>query len=91
MRCLTMRMASSASPSPAPSTAALDGSGFSVDVSKLGSEGDRITAQWFDPREDVYRKLADDSERLSEQAFDPPGAPGADNDWILVLSAAAAD
>ena len=68
-----------------------DGSGFSVDLSKLGSEGGRITAQWFDPREGVFRKTADDPERIPEQAFDPPGVPAADNDWVLVLSASTAN
>ena len=57
-----------------------DGSGFSVDLSKLGGEGAEITAQWFDPREGVQQTKASKLKRDSGQAFDPPGTPAPDND-----------
>ena len=56
------------------------GSGFSVDLSKLGGEGAEITAQWFDPREGVQQTKASKLKRDSGQAFDPPGTPAPDND-----------
>ncbi len=32
------------------------GSGFSVDLTRLGGEGGEITAQWFDPREGIHSR-----------------------------------
>ena len=63
----------------------VDGSSFSVDLSKLGGEGDEIAAQWFDPRQGACRASDSDLERIPHQAFDPPGTPTVDNDWVLVL------
>ena len=68
-----------------------NGSTFSIDLSRLGSEGVKISSQWFDPREATYQAAGGPCDRVTSQAFDPPGSPAADNDWILVLSAAPPD
>ena len=62
-----------------------DGSDFALDLTKLGRDGDNIVAQWFDPREGVYHSMAKNPQRIFNQAFDPPGTPAPDNDWVLVL------
>ena len=64
-----------------------DGSAFSVDLSRLGTGVAKVSAQWFDPREGTYQAAIGPYNRVIGQAFDPPGVPAADNDWILVLSA----
>jgi len=64
-----------------------DGSSFSVDLNRLGGKGNRISTQWFDPREGSYQAVAGPHDRVTSQAFDPPGSPAADNDWVLVLHA----
>ena len=64
-----------------------DGDGFSINLSKLGTEGDAIIAQWFDPREGVYHKIEETYERKMNQRFNPPETRTANNDWVLVLCA----
>lgn len=65
-----------------------DGSGFSVNLAKLGGEGDKIAAQWFDPREGTYRETTGPHDRATSQVFVPPGSPAPGNDWVLVLHVA---
>ena len=67
-----------------------DGSGFSVDLTKLGGEGDEIAARWFNPREGGYQGATGPHDRIASQAFVPPGSPAADNDWVLVLHVSSA-
>lgn len=68
-----------------------NGSTFSVDLGRLGGKGVKISAQWFDPREGTYQAASGPYDRVTNQAFDPPGASAPDNDWILVLSALSPD
>ena len=60
------------------------GDTFTLDLSKLA--GTRVSAQWFNPREGTYQPLGT-FDKTTAQVFDPPGEPGPDNDWLLVLDA----
>jgi len=66
-----------------------DGTDFSIDLTRLGAEGDVISSRWFDPREGAYHVGPDHLKRATSQAFDPPKSPAVDNDWVLVLHARA--
>jgi hypothetical protein len=68
-----------------------NGSAFSVDLSRLGSDRTKIAAQWFDPREATWLAAGGPYDRVPNQRFTPPGSPAADNDWVLVLSASPRD
>ena len=59
------------------------GDSFSIDTTRL--RGPRVVAHWFDPRSGELKSLGD-ARRTSSQTFDPPGAPGPGNDWILTLT-----
>ena len=60
------------------------GLSFDLDLRKLG--GNRVEAQWFDPREGTYTNLGTFAKGASV-SFDPPGEPDEGNDWLLVLDA----
>jgi hypothetical protein len=59
-------------------TFSLDLRGFSIPT---------IRARWWNPRDGVYTTIANYSNTLSSQSFDPPGSPAQDADWVLVLDA----
>lgn len=61
-----------------------DGSSFTLDLSKLSEA--TVSAQWFDPRQGIYRSLGT-FPVASSQTFDPPGDKSPGNDWLLVLNA----
>ncbi|HYP13360.1 MAG TPA: DUF4038 domain-containing protein [Bryobacteraceae bacterium] len=67
------------------------GDNVTVDLAKLS--GSQVHAWWFNPRDG---KLYDDNGRetpgpslrtatKAQHTFDPPGEPGEDNDWVLVI------
>lgn len=61
---------------------AATGRTFTVYLKKLSCE--KIRATWFDPRTGNTRRAGEfPSQEYRE--FDPPGAPGRGNDWVLVL------
>ena len=61
-----------------------EGSSFDLNLNKLS--GNRVKAQWFNPRDGSYTNLGTLS-KGSSVAFNPPGEPGEGNDWLLVLDA----
>jgi hypothetical protein len=62
------------------------GRAFTVVLSKLS--GTSVSARWLDPRTGNYTDSGIFSK--TNKLFDPPGAIGNDNDWVLVLEAASA-
>jgi len=58
------------------------GETFSVNLGRMAA--DKLAAQWYDPRLGVYLPIGS-IEPEGVREFDPPGSPGPDNDWILVL------
>jgi hypothetical protein len=58
--------------------------GFPVEVRMDRVGGRTVKASWFDPRTGG-RALIGSSESSGLRRFTPPGAPGAGNDWVLVL------
>ena len=58
------------------------GESFSVDLGQL--QGQRFSAQWFDPRTGKQHTLGE-LNKSGRQTFNPPGEPGPGNDWILIL------
>jgi hypothetical protein len=46
--------------------------------------GDRVVAWWFDPRTGQATRIGE-YPNAGVRTFTPPGTPGRDNDWILVL------
>ena len=62
-----------------------NGSNFSVDLTRLGSDGEKIKAQWFNPRTGDYQGAGGPYDRITSQSFDPPGSPSSGNDWILTM------
>ena len=65
-----------------------NGSNFSVNLIALGSSGQTISGLWFNPRDGSLSNvnLNNPYARIASQSFDPPGAPGAGNDWVLILT-----
>lgn len=61
--------------------------GHPIGVDLTGLRGDRRSASWFDPRTGEYAPVAN-VENSPAARFDPPGTPGLDNDWVLVVEAA---
>lgn len=59
-----------------------NGGSFQLDTRVIRSE--RIRARWFNPRQGRYQWIGGLS-KSGRQQFDPPGAPGPDNDAVLVL------
>jgi hypothetical protein len=52
---------------------------------KLGAiSGERVTANWFSPRDGSSQSIATFPNR-GEREFTPPGDPQPGNDWVLVL------
>lgn len=64
------------------------GQAVTVDLEPLS--GRTLRAWWFDPRTGSAERIGE-FDRAGRQAFDPPGAPGRGNDWVLVLDDAARD
>lgn len=71
---------------------AANGRNFTLDTAEL--KGPPTAAYWYSPRTGHWYDPADEREHptrkniLSEEAkltFDPPGEPGADNDWVLIV------
>jgi hypothetical protein len=57
------------------------GNHVTVDMTSLAG---LVRASWFDPRDGTSTPIGMFSSR-DTRSFDPPGAPGVGNDWILVL------
>ncbi len=64
------------------------GSPLDIDLSQLA--GERLRAWWFDPRTGVATEIGTFARDDTLQRFDPPGAEGRGNDWVLVVDDAAA-
>ncbi len=59
-------------------------SAYEVDLSLLS--GSSLSAGWYNPRTDAYRKAAMKSpEKAGTMKFDPPGELGPGNDWVLMV------
>jgi hypothetical protein len=58
------------------------GKPVAVDLAKLA--GPKLKAWWFDPRTGKAAAIGQ-FEAKKPTSFDPPGTPGRDNDWVLVL------
>lgn len=61
-----------------------NGRAFALDTTRL--RGRRLQARWFNPREGTYEDLGTFTRR-GALTFEPPGAIGPDNDWLLVVDA----
>jgi hypothetical protein len=61
--------------------------GKPVTVNLGAIAGGKAKAWWFDPRTGGAKAIGT-YETKGERRFDPPGAPGRGNDWVLVLDAA---
>lgn len=66
-----------------------EGHTFSVDLGALS--GSEVRAWWFDPRTGSASEPWLVSRTGGSTTFDPPGGPGRENDWVLVLDDAARD
>lgn len=60
---------------------------FKVQMGRIS--GGTVTAWWFDPRNGTASRIGAVPNK-EVATFTPPGAPGAGNDWVLVLDDAAA-
>ena len=71
-----------------------NGRDFTLDLSKLSSG--KKSAFWFNPRTGVWTKEDQSFERqtpflkglktgVGKHLFNPPGTPGPNNDWVLIL------
>lgn len=58
------------------------GGALTVRLERLA--GNAASASWFDPRTGTWTTIGD-VPTSGEHAFDPPGAEGRGNDWVLVL------
>lgn len=61
------------------------GRAFRLDTRVLAA--DRLQARWFDPRRGVFSDIGAEAP-AGDRRYDPPGEPGAGNDYVLVLEAA---
>jgi hypothetical protein len=62
--------------------------GKPVTVAMGKTSGAKARAWWFDPR-NGQAQAAGEFENTGQRTFDPPGEPGRENDWVLVLDDAA--
>ncbi|MBI1387097.1 MAG: DUF4038 domain-containing protein [bacterium] len=58
--------------------------GQNVEINMGKISGDQCMAWWFDPRTGAAKRIGSVKNEGKAQ-FDPPGEPGKDKDWILVL------
>ena len=66
-----------------------NGNGFDVELSKLS--GPKVTADWYDPRSGVRIPVEYAPEFAQGRGhFQPPGRPGVNNDWVLILESSGA-
>ena len=63
------------------------GEAVRVQAGRLG--GAAVQAWWFDPRTGEAQSIGRFPRAKVPASFDPPGAPGRGNDWVLVLDDAA--
>lgn len=59
-----------------------NGRSFKISMDKIS--GARVNAWWYNPRNGKSSYIGDFS-NIGEKLFDPPGEPGENNDWILVI------
>ena len=58
------------------------GNSVTADMTKLA--GPRVNASWYSPR-DGTRTAIGQSGNSGTRTFDPPGAAGSGDDWVLLL------
>ncbi|CAN5545111.1 glycoside hydrolase family 140 protein [soil metagenome] len=58
------------------------GKSVNLKMSKIGKS--KVKAWWFDPRTGTA-EIIGEYVNLGVREFDPPGEPGRDNDWVLIL------